>query len=536
MHFRHRRTAKWIAAAGAAALAVVTVPLATSASSDAEQVAAMWIEGEPSQLSPLIGRSGQAFQVMTLIYDTVWRTSPEGELVGSLAADWSISDDASEYTINFHEGLTWSDGEPFTVDDVIFSYTIIANRAISNANPARFATVEGYSEYNDGTADTITGLEKVDDDTLIVRHSTPNASWIDEMIGASQFIVPAHVFTDVATEDLPTHSFFTDPSVFIGPFTLTEWVPGEYIELTRNESYRTDVGLEKLYIEWGDPNAAMARLEAGDIDLMLIGPADAARLEAAGLEVATVDGLGPLRWAAKWEDGPLSDVRVRQALYFAIDRQGMIDALLEGIGTTTDQPFINAMEEYLPDGLTEYTYDPDRARELLADAGWVEGTTIRLMFEAGGEVAGEQIAAVAQAQLGEVGIDVTLMPMEGGLMVEHIQNRDFDLVQYAGGRYSSPATLISTHTCVNVQPNGPNNAGYCNARVDELFDLGRAETDPAALAEIYGEMAQIFDQEIPYHWLVNYDVLWAANPAIENFEPHPDGGTLWQPHLWTVGG
>lgn len=500
----------------------------------AEQSAALWIEGEPAQLSPLIARSGQAFQVMTLIFDTVWRTSPEGELLGSLAESWSISDDATEYTIEFHEGMTWSDGEPFTVDDVIFSYSIIANSSISQASPGRFATVEGFDEYNSGAADSIAGFEKVDDTTLVVRHSVPNASWPDEIIGASHFIVPEHVLGDVPVADIPNHQFFVEPDVFIGPFALADWRVGEYMELERNESYRNDVGLDKLYIEWGDPNAAMARLESGEIDMMPVGPADAQRLSEAGLTIAEIPGLGPLRWAPRWESGPLSDIRVRQALYYAIDRQGIIDSLLEGKGTIIDQPFMNAMESYIPDDVTDYSYDPDKARALLAEAGWVEGTTLRLSYEPGGEVAGDEIAAIAQSQLAEVGISLELLPMEPGVHVEHITNRDFDLAQYAGGRYSSPATLISTHRCADAQPNGPNNSGYCNPRVDELFEAGRAESDPAALSEIYGEMARIFDKEIPYIWLVNYEVLWAFNPDIANFKPHPDGGTLFEPEKWTV--
>lgn len=530
MKLRHSGILGAVVAAGL----VVTACAPTGSDDSADQTAALWIEGEPALLSPLIGRSGQAFQVMTLIYDTVWRTSPDGELVGSLASEWSVNEDGTEFTIDFHEGLEWSDGEAFTVDDVIFTYSAMANSTISQAAPGRFATIEGFADYNSGAADSLSGLEKVDDTTLIVRHSTPNASWIDEIIGASGFIVPEHVLGEVPLDELYTHSFFTAPDVFIGPFELSDWRAGEYIELSRNESYRSEVGLDKLYIEWGDPNAAMARLEAGDIDLMLVGPSDQARLESAGLNVMTVPGLGPLRWAAKWEDGPLSNPLVRQALYFAIDRQGMIDSLLQGAGEVIDQPFMNAMEEYIPAGVTDYTYDPDRARQLLEEAGWVPGTAITLSYEVGGEVAGEEIAAIAQAQLADVGIDLQLLPMDPGSHLEHIQSREMQLAQYAGGRYSSPATLISTHLCSDAQPNGPNNAGYCNPRVDELFALGRAETDPGELQAIYEEMALIFDAEIPYHWLVNYDVLWAANPAIENFEPHPDGGTLWNPENWRV--
>jgi ABC-type transport system substrate-binding protein len=502
----------------------------------AEQTAAIWIEGEPALLSPLIGRSGQAFQVMTLIYDTLWKTSPEGELVGSLAESWEVSDDGKEFTIKLREGVEWSDGEPFTVDDVIFSYTMMANQTISQAAPGRFATIEGFDAYNSGAADSISGLEKVDDTTLIVRHATPNASWIDEIIGASQFIVPEHVLGEVPLEQLYDNAFFTEPTVFIGPFALTEWRTGEYIELERNEAYRSDVGLDSLYVEWGDPNAAMASLETGDITVMPVGPADKERLESAGLIVDVIPGLGPLRWAAKWEDGPMSNPLVRQALMYAIDREGMIDALLEGQGTVIDQPFMNAMEKYIPAGVTDYGYDPDKARELLDAAGWVPGTTIRLSYEPGGEVAGEEVATIAQQQLAEVGIDVELRPLEGGAHVEMLQSRDFELAQYAGGRYSSPATLISTHLCRDAQPAGPNNSGYCNPRVDELFELGRAETDPDKLQEIYEEMALIFDKELPYIWLVNYSVLWAYSPDLENFAPHPDGGTLWEPENWRIAG
>lgn len=536
MKLRHSGIIGAVITAGLVLTACAPGDTESGENNEVEQAAALWIEGEPALLSPLIGRSGQAFQVMTLVYDTLWRTSPQGELVGSLAQDWTVNDDGTEFTIDLQSGLTWSDGEAFTADDVIFSYTIMANTTVSQAAPGRFATVEGFEEYNSGSADSITGFEKVDDDTLLVRHSSPNASWIDEIIGASHFIVPEHVLGEVPLEQLYNHSFFTDPNVFIGPFVLDEWRAGEYIALVRNEDYRGDVGLDTLFIEWGDPNAAMARLEAGDIDLMLVGLSDKERLEAAGLDVITVAGLGPLRWAAKWEDGPLSDPLVRQALYFAIDRQGMIDSLLEGSGSVTDQPFINAMGDYIPAGVTEYTYDPQRARDLLDEAGWVPGTKLTLSYEIGGEVAGEEVAAVAQAQLAEVGIELELLPMDPGAHIEHIQSREMQLAQYAGGRYSSPATLISTHLCRDAQPDGPNNSGYCNPRVDDLFEQGRAEADPAVLQGIYEEMATIFDKEIPYLWLVNYDVVWAANPNIENFEPHPDGGTLWQPEAWKVSG
>jgi len=508
-------------------------PVATEPAGEREL--SVWVDRTVRGASPLVGRYGPDYMLMSLVYDTLFKVNPAGEVVGSLAESWEVSADGMSITIDLVQDAVWSDGTPFTAQDVIFSYSLFSDPSIAAA-AARFNLVEGVNEFRDGTADTVSGFEADGDHRLIVRLSEPDATWVDGLLPSSHYIIPHHILGDVPRDELPDHEFLRHPDVSIGPFLMVDHREGQYVELVRNDSFRMDVGLDRLFMVEGDADAATARLETGDIDLMIISPTDFDRINGLDhIDVMAVPAVGPMRMAALLDDGALlTDARVRQAIMHGIDRQQIVDQVLGGLATVLDVPL--ALHLIVDrNAMGSYDYDPDRARELLAEAGWDESTTVRLNYIAGSFPGIDTIGAIIQGQLGEVGLNVDLQPMEAGPLVEGLTGRDFDLTMYGGGvEHASPSMLIPTHTCVNVQPAGPNNAGFCNERVDELFAEARTATTEAEQAAIYQEMAEILFEEVPYVWLFVPDSLWAKTTRVEGFEPTGDGGVFWNAHLWTV--
>ncbi|WP_169738880.1 ABC transporter substrate-binding protein [Jiangella gansuensis] len=497
-----------------------------------EKVLNVWLYQEPRQLNPLLGKNGPDEQLMMLVYDYLFAATPEGEIEGSLAESWEISDDATTYTIELVDTV-WSDGEPFTADDVVFSYSLLADPAISS-QAANLAGIVGVQEYLDGTAETIAGLRAEDERTLVVELAEPNAAWVEQM-STSHFVIPEHILGEVPKDQILEHEFFNAPTVAIGPFTFVDWQQGQYVELEKNDQYRADVGIDRMFMVQANSDVATAQLETGDLDLAFASPTDVDRLkQVEGLVVQEAPGIGQIRLAAATDSDLLGDKRVRQAIMYGIDRQGIVDQALGGYGEVYDIPFIGP-DWAVPGDLGTYDYNPEKAKELLAEAGWVPGTTVRLNIIPGTRDR-DTTAEIIQGQLGEIGMDIQIQQMEAGPFVDALNARDADLALHGGGiQHIHPNLEAIIHLCSTAKPNGPNNAAYCNPEVDRLFTEGRATTDPDERATIYQELSRILFDEVPNIWLYSPELVWVYTDRLQGFEPIGDFATaFWNAAEWKL--
>ena len=360
---------------------------------------------EPPNLDPTAGAAAAIDEVVYAnVFEGLTRFGPDGSVNPGLAESWDISEDGSVYTFHLREGVTFHDGTAMTAEDVVFSLDRARAEDSTNAQPGLFAN--------------IVSVEALDDTTVRSPSTAPDGAFLFDMAWGDAVIV--------APESAETNA--TNP-VGTGPFMFSDWVQGDRVELVRNPDYWGEpVALESATFRFiSDPNAAFAALMAGDVDAYpnFPAPETLAQFEADprfNVIVGSTEGETILSTNNAAEH--LSDIRVRQALAHAINRQDIIDGAMFGYGTPIGTHFAPHNPDYVD--LTDLSpHDPDRARELLAEAG-AEGITLRLMLpppsyaRRGGEI--------VAAQLRDVGIDVEVSNLEWAQWLEQVfRGHDFDL-------------------------------------------------------------------------------------------------------------
>lgn len=494
----------------------------------------VYLYQKPKILSPLAPFNGPDRQVMMMIFDGLVNVDDQNEYVPRLAESWDISEDGSTYEFHLREGLSWSDGEPFTSEDVLFTYTMMANPQVT-AQAGRFADVAGAQEVADGETDEVSGYSTPDEHTFVIEFAEPDVAFLSKIVGnAVPYIMPEHILGDVPADQLMNHEFFMEPTVGLGPYQLVEFLPDQHIELIANPHYREDVAIERIFLRHLDSDVATAQLETGEIDIASISSTDVDRVESLpGVSVVSTPGTGPTVVGIANDKPYLEDERVRQAMLYAIDRQGIVDTVLGGYASV---PNVHWLTDWgVPDDLNEYPYDPARAEALLAEADWDPDQEITLQWPPGTRDR-DSAAVIIQQNLEEVGFNVQTRQMQPAEFGESLDNREWDLAIWGGGVYTiDPSSATPVFTCDAFRPKGSNTPHYCNPDYDDLARQAQATTDQTERAQLYEQAARIVNEDVPFLWLYVPDTLYAVNDRLAGFTP---SGTLenafWNADQWSI--
>jgi peptide/nickel transport system substrate-binding protein len=263
-----------------------------------------------------------------------------------LAESWDVEDGGKAFVFHLREGVTWHDGEPFTADDVIFSFNIFANPAVGSTYAAKLSDVLGYDELQAGSATELAGVTKIDDLTVRVELKSPSPLWV-ELQQISISILPNHILGGVAPDQLRTHEYWKN-MVGTGPFVMTEFVDDQYIEGVANENYFLGKPkLDKIVFQiYADTTAILNALEAGELDATPYEgggiPLDQVqRFEAmAHLTVlGNMDAGLPTFIMLNLEDPDFAKLEVRQAMMYAIDRQTIMETVRMNYGKISNTMF-----------------------------------------------------------------------------------------------------------------------------------------------------------------------------------------------------
>ncbi|SFI98555.1 ABC transporter substrate-binding protein [Jannaschia pohangensis] len=382
--------------------AAAILALTTAAAMAQQTDITIGMQLEPPNLDPTGGAAAAIDEVVYAnVFEGLTRFGPDGAVLPALASAWQVSEDGTVWTFTLRDGVTFHDGTTMDAEDVVFSLDRARAEDSTNAQKALFAGIES--------------VEATDPGTVTITLSAPNGNlgfnlaWGDAVI--------------VAPESAETNA--TNP-VGTGPFTFTDWVQGDRVELTRNPSYWGPApALETATFKFiSDPNAAFAAMMAGDIDAFpnFPAPETLASFEA-DPRFSVIVGSTEGETILGMNNATLSDIRLRQAISFAIDRQAIIDGAMFGFGTPIGSHFAPHNPDYV-DLTDAAAYDPDRARALVAEIG--EVPTLRLMLPppAYARRGGEIIAS----QLREVGIETEITNLEWAQWLEQVfKGKDFDL-------------------------------------------------------------------------------------------------------------
>ena len=461
--------------------------------------------GEAVGLDPRLETDVPSYERINVIMEPLVKFTTDMELVPLLAKDWEFSEDGLSLTFYLQEGVKWHDGEPFTAKDVKYTYEWVLDPA--NGAPNR------------GQYTAISEIEIVDDHTLVFHLSQPFSFLLNNL--ARMSIVPAH-HGDRAD--------FRQNPVGTGPYKFVSWTRDDRMVLEANKDYWQ--GAPKIpYLEFRTipENATrLLALEAGDVDMYQGGvvPGELPRLEKdRNIVVQRVEGTGYNYLGFNTKVGPLADVRVRQAISHLIHREGIVQRVLNGIGS----PGVGPVPPTLPwynDDVYKYDYSIDKAKELLAEAGYGPGD-IKLRLYTNENPDRMRIAEILQHDAGRAGIEVEVIIEEWGAYLARIQETDdYDIfiLGWAGQLDPDRAMIRQFHT------DGANNyPRYSNERLDYLLELGRT-LDPTSQEsiDIYREAQEIVVRDVPYGFINYSEEVGVSRTYISGYEVHPYPAAAWQ--------
>ncbi|KKB86505.1 peptide ABC transporter substrate-binding protein [Devosia limi DSM 17137] len=446
-------------------------------------------------------------------------------LQGSLASEWTVSEDLREITFTLAEE-TWHDGEAFTSADVKFTLELAKNAATGSVFSARL--------------NSISSIEAPDDRTVVLKLSAPDSGLLSTL--SQVMILPQHALADIAPEAIATSTWWATSPIGTGPFKFTQYVTDQYVELAADEDYRlgrpvTDRVINRYF---DNSAAAVSALRAGEIDFTYVESDDAKTFDGSAdfrvIEGASfvVNYVGFNHMVDLWDD-----VRVRQAFMYAIDRDAIIESLYGGAATAANCGYI--APQLVPSDIEPYAYDPEKARALLAEAGWAEinGDKPITWLTYYNTPLAANVMAAAQAMLAQVGINVVPRvvdtPTYNGIVYKE-GNPDwnaFPLV-YAGLQNGpNPAGINVGLNESQLPPNGANIMRVQSRPLSAAFDAALGETDAAQADARWQNVCRVMNEELPWAtmWVANrygvasndlVDFVWTPAPAGGPFASHPE--------------
>lgn len=458
------------------------------------------IGSEPTTLDPQLRDDGGERAVNDNIYETLMVRTPQGELQPGLAADFPEQVDPTTWRFTLREGITFHDGEPFDADAVVHSVERIIDPAFESEQAGSFFG-------------TITGAEKVDDLTVDIETSGPDP------------VLPARMYwMKMVPPEASQEPDFAENPVGTGPYRFVEWVRGDHVTLEANPDYWGGApAIDRVTFRFvAEAGTRLAGLLSGEFDLITnLLPEDVATVEGAGKQAAAVQGLEHPVIILNVDEGVTADVRVRQALNLAVDKEALANDLFAGNATVDACQILSPSWTGFNEELQPYPYDPDRARELLREAD-AEGATIELIGERGRWLKdGELLEAVA-GYWDAVGIDTKLRIFE----FDEYLNRLFGEVRPDAVFVTSSNELLDASRNLGAYYHMDGiGASNSDERLAELLDQALTETDPDRREALYGEATKIACDGAYFVFLLNINDTYGMSERL-SWQPRVDAKLL----------
>lgn len=475
--------------------------------------------GDSTSLDPITTTEGETFKVTENIFETLLEYGEQDTtLHPGLAESWEVSDDALTYTLKLRQGVKFHDGTDFNADAVVFNF----NRWM-NGNADDFPYYTMFGGFKGEKGHVIKEIKALDEYTVEFTLNRPQAPFLKNL-AMSPFGIASPTAVEEHGDD------FRKNPVGTGPFKFVEWKQNDRIVLVKNESYWME-GFPKLYqVIFRVIPENTARLNAltnGEIDLMDgVNNSDEATVTSNDqLQLIERPSMNVGYLGFTTNRPPFDNKLVRQALNHAIDKQGIIDAFYGGKAEAAKNPMPPSIEGY-NDEIEDYPYDLEKAKELLAEAGYPDGFEMDLWAM---PVArpympeGMKVAEVIQASFAEIGVKAEIQSVDWATYLEKATKGEFDAYMLGWtGDNGDPDNFL--YTLLDKDSIGSNNYSYYSN--DELHDIlinAQKETEQDKRNELYKQAQEIIHEDAPWVPLVHSTPLLAGTSDIVNYFPHPTG-------------
>ena len=465
-------------------------------------------------LNPLSLSGPAEYPVIDMAYSGLTRIGPDSQPMPDLAKSWEGSPDATEFTFYLHEGVTFHDGTPATSSDVVATYEAILNPDIPSS---------ALSVLN-----MIDSVEAVDDLTVKFTLSSPFADFPTSTAHANARIISEEALSgDLTKLDTVVNG--------TGPFKMESYDSARITRLVRNENYFSE---GKPYLDavemhlFPDLAAETTNFLSGDIDVMLlVQQADYARISSTpGINALRVPSGRYVNVVMRFDQPPFDNLKVREALAYAIDRQLLVDLVLEGLGRPGHDNILSPEFKFRID-TPEKNYDPAKAKALLTEAGYPDG--IRLDLVASNRPAIRAQVAIAIKQMAmPAGFDINVETMPHDTYIANVWKKGNFYMAYWGMQPTEDATfnlLLTSNASYE-------DTGWKNAKFDELVNAGRSTTLEAERAAAYSQAQELMLKELPYIIPFYEDVLTASKDHVKGYSINPINRYFYLENVWREDG
>ncbi|MFP4006862.1 MAG: peptide ABC transporter substrate-binding protein [Spirulinaceae cyanobacterium] len=519
----------------------------------------------PTILNPHLSTGFKDSEASRITLEPLASFDNNGEMIPFLAAEiptlenGGLAEDGRSVTWKLKPDLTWSDGEPFTAEDVVFTFEFITNPDVGTTTA--------------GTYEVIESVEALDSETVKVNFKQPNPAWYLNFVGTEGMILPKHIYEEYNNTNARQAPANLTP-IGTGAFRVVEFKPGDTVVYEANPNYRDaeNVGFQRIELKGGGDatSAARAVLQTGDADfaynLQLEAPVLQELANAGQGEVVTIpnslverilinqtnpnEEVNGERSSLEAPHPFLTDENVRQAFNLAIDRDSIANQLYGPTGDATAN-FLVLPEEFRSSN-TRYEFDLEQAAALLDEAGWVDsnnngtrdkdGTEMTIIFQTSVNPVRQKTQEIVKQALEEIGVGVELRSIDASIFfsgdpasTDTTERFQADLQMFTTGNTNpDPGSYMQTYTCNQIpqQENnwtGDNVSRYCNPEYDQLWEASSQELDPEVRRQIFIEMNDMLVDNIIVMPIVDRAEVVGVSNTIEGLELTP-----WDLNTWKI--
>ncbi|SQB60516.1 oligopeptide/dipeptide ABC transporter oligopeptide/dipeptide-binding protein [Clostridium perfringens] len=466
--------------------------------------------------------------VNELVFDGLITNNEKGEPIPNVAESYEVSEDGKTYTFKLNKGIKFTNGQELTAKDVAFTFTSICDPGYDGPRMDAVNNLVGYEEYNKGDASSVEGIKVIDDYTISFTNKNTDAAGIWNF---SYGIMPESVYKFEKGNFQAVKDKLLEP-VGSGAYKFVHFKPGQEVKFEKNADYwKGEPKIPYIVMKVTNAQTLLQELMAGTVDIDRVGakPENIDPLKQAGflnLDLYMKNGYGYM--GLNYGSDKVKDPKVRQALLYGLNREGLMQSYYQGYGQVYNSHILPTSWAYNPD-VPKYEYNPEKAKELLDEAGWKDtngngvrdkdGVELELQWLTyTGSKYVDALIPIVQQSWEQIGVKVTPELMEFGTMMDKVNNREYDIFNGAWNLSIDPDPSGIFAISQDV-PGGFNNIGWRNEEADKLLKEGKGTTNQEERKKAYAEWQLKFSEDVPYIILGNAQEMFASNSRVKGYNP-----------------
>ncbi|MBY0215198.1 ABC transporter substrate-binding protein [Paenibacillus illinoisensis] len=488
--------------------------------------------------TPYFHQSGYDGNVASLLFASLVTVDEKGLPIADLAESWDVSDDELTYTFHLRPDSKFSDGSPLTADDVAFTWTILHDKSYDGGFDIFSSQVKGGKAYTEGKSDHIEGIKVIDPQTISVTLEKPNATALLTL--GSEVLSKAYYGKDYQFGKLEYIKNLHSNPVGTGPYKLEKFIPGQEVRFVANEYYYKGKPKTEHFIYKTSEGDTWQFIETGEIDFTSFTATQEnidklKNIPYLNLLPYTPSTYGYLQLNLEHEQ--LQEKEVRQAITYGLDRQSIYVDANQGAGAVANIPASPISWSYTEEGINPYAYDPDKANQILDEAGWAKGADgirekngkkLSLHFLGTKSPATDIFIAVAKENFEAIGVEFQPEVFaDFNSLVSKVESGDYDVASFSTPMLTDPSDGLQQFVDGELK-------GYDNPKVKELYNKGLATTDIEKRKEVYQELYQLLNDELPVIFTSYKKTVYAYNGRIDGLSVSPYRGIATSLPEWSL--